>query len=280
MTAASAVQVSTSYATRFWTERIKFSPMRGYPCDGEPDNFHGNVVLQGIETAINWEVGGPPPAYLKIDSRFVTQPSLLPPPPPGPPPFSLLDPTRRLGVGDFDGDGKDDLFLATGAGWYYAPGANAEWRFLSAKTETINNLLFGDFDGDGRTDVFTQVGENWMVSWGGRSPWQLLSNRHADWPSSGGGSHGMLDLAVGDFVGDNRADVFYADGINWYVSDGGVGPLVLYASSSFSFPISASAISTRTTSTTQRPISSASSTISGWRFLRMANISGSRCARR
>jgi hypothetical protein len=211
--------------------------MRGYPCDGEPDNFHGNVVLQGIESAINWETGGPPPAYLKIDSRFVTPPSPRTPPP-GPPPFSLLDPTQRLGVGDFDGDDKDDLFLATGAGWYYAPGANAEWRFLSAKTETINNLLFGDFDGDGRTDVLTQVGENWMVSWGGRSPWQLLSNRHSDWnpPGSGGGSHGMLDLAVGDFVGDNRADVFYADGVNWYVSDGGVGPLVLYASSSFRIP--------------------------------------------
>jgi hypothetical protein len=212
--------------------------MRGYPCDGEPDNFQGNVVQQGIQSAINWESGGPPPAYLKIDSRFVTPPSPRPTPPPGPPPFSLLDPTQRLGVGDFDGDSKDDLFLATGAGWYYAPDANAEWRFLSAKTETINNLLFGDFDGDGRTDVFMQVGANWMVSWGGRSPWQLLSNRSADWsqPGSGGGSHGMLDLAVGDFVGDKRADVFYADGVNWYVSDGGVGPLVLYASSSFRIP--------------------------------------------
>ncbi len=212
--------------------------MRGYPCDGELDNFQFNVVQQGVESAINWEVGGPPPAYLKIDSRFVTLPSPLPSPPAGPPPFSLLDPTQRLGVGAFDGDGKDDLFLATGAGWYYAPGANAEWRFLSAKTETINNLLFGDFDGDGRTDVFTQVGENWMVSWGGRSPWQLLSNRHGDWspPGSGGGSHGMLDLAVGDFVGDKRADVFYADGVNWYVSDGGVGPLAPYAVSSFRVP--------------------------------------------
>lgn len=212
--------------------------MRGYPCDGEPDNFQFNVVQQGVQSAINWEVGGPPPAYLKIDSRFVTLPSPFPSPPAGPPPFSLLDPTQRLGVGDFDGDGTDDLFLATGAGWYYAPGANAEWRFLSAKTETINNLLFGDFDGDGRTDVFTQVGENWMVSWGGRSPWHLLSNRHGDWspPGSGGGSHAMLDLAVGDFGGDKRADVFYADGVIWYVSDGGVGPLAPYAVSSFRVP--------------------------------------------
>ena len=87
--------------------------MRGYPCDGELDNFQFNVVQQGVESAINWEVGGPPPAYLKIDSRFVTLPSPLPSPPAGPPPFSLLDPTQRLGVGAFDGDGKDDLFLAT-----------------------------------------------------------------------------------------------------------------------------------------------------------------------
>lgn len=230
--------------------------MRGFPCSGGVDVFRGNVVLQNVDGSIHWEDGGPPPPYLKIDSRFFAPlPSASPPAPTPtqpspsvqclppttitryycPPLFSLSDPTLQFAVGDFDGDGKDDLFMATGSGWYYSSGANAEWRFLSAKTETLNNLLFGDFDGDGRTDVFTVLGDRWMVSWGGRSPWQLLSERKGDWapPSTGTGSHSILDFAIGDFIGVGHDDVFYADGVNWYVSDGGVGPFVLYANSSF-----------------------------------------------
>jgi hypothetical protein len=145
--------------------------------------------------------------------------------------FSIPDPTRFLLVGDFDGDGKDDVFMATGAGWYYSPGGNAEWRFLSAKTELADTLLIGDFDADGRADVFTQIGDTWMVSWGGRSPWQVLSTNHN--ANVGPPNRGILDFAIGDFVGDKRADVFYADGANWWVSDGGVAPFKLYASSSF-----------------------------------------------
>jgi FG-GAP-like repeat len=124
-----------------------------------------------------------------------------------------------LGVGDFDGDGIDDLFLATGAAWYYSPGSAAEWRFLSAKTETMDKLLIGDFDGDGRADVFTQIGDDWMVSWGGISPWQKIN--HSIWR--------MKDFVVGDFVGDSRADVFFARGDQWFVSDGGLGPFVPFA---------------------------------------------------
>ncbi len=81
--------------------------------------------------------------------------------------FEVPNPTTHLGVGDFDGDGRDDLFLATGAAWYFAPAGNAEWRFLNAQTDGIGSLLFGDFDADGRTDVFTQHGSHWDVSWGG-----------------------------------------------------------------------------------------------------------------
>ena len=131
--------------------------------------------------------------------------------------FSVLpNPTTRLGVGDFDGDGRDDLFLATGAAWYYAPAGNAEWRFLNAQTDGIGTLLFGDFDADGRTDVFTQRGGAWLVSWAGASQWERIN----------GSDQALSEFRIGDFVGDRRADVFYADGQRWYVSDGGVGPFV------------------------------------------------------
>lgn len=140
--------------------------------------------------------------------------------------FGLANPTDHLGVGDFDGDGIPDLFLATGAAWYYSPGGNAEWRFLNGgKTDRIDSLLLGDFDGDGRTDVVGINGSNLMVSWGGVSDWEVLNSLPA------GAS--ITDLAVGDFDGDGRADIFYADGTNWYVSSGGSGPFNNVITSSF-----------------------------------------------
>ncbi len=137
--------------------------------------------------------------------------------------FEAANPTNRLAVGDFDGDGRDDLFMATGQAWYYAPAANAEWRFLSAQTDGIGSLLFGDFDGDGRTDVFTQHGRDWLVSWGGMSKWERINASDAR----------MSDFAIGDFDGDHHADVFYADGRTWYVSSAGIGPFTPLDASGF-----------------------------------------------
>ena len=127
--------------------------------------------------------------------------------------FSATNPTSRLGVGDFDGDGAQDLFLATGAAWYYAPAGKAEWRYLNAQTDKLSTLLFGDFDADGRTDVFTQHTYSWDVSWGGASRWE---NINVSWAILG-------NAAIGDFIGDERDDVFYADGQTWYARIGGVG---------------------------------------------------------
>jgi hypothetical protein len=134
-----------------------------------------------------------------------------------------------FGVGDFDSDGMQDLFLATGTAWYFAPGGTAEWRFLSARTDKIETLLFGDFDGDGRTDVVTKRGAYLWVSWGGASDWEMLNND----PRLG--SVQITDLAAGKFLdhqpGDRRDDIFLADGENWYLSFGGSG-LFKYAKTS------------------------------------------------
>ena len=226
------------------TNRRNFD-LRGVSCGLV--QFHHNVSRQSKDDAIRWYIATFPSrdpyaeAYCRREllervehwSVCGTQKSPDDNPPlwleiPDNNRFASADPTRanRFGVGDFDGDGKDDLFLATGAAWYFAPAGKAEWRFLNAQTAEIGSLLFGDFDGDGRTDVFTQMGDDWMVSWGGISPWEKINESR--WR--------MTDFFIGDFVGDRRDDVFFARGDQWFVSDGGRGPFVPYATSSFKLP--------------------------------------------
>src|SRR5215831_4281460 len=177
--------------------------LRGTPC--YLAEFHDNVSSRSLNGAIENHA-----AASKLSVNDTNR-------------FGGANLTGRLGVGDFDGDRKDDLFLATGAAWYYAPAGKAEWRYLNAQTEKIGSLMFGDFDGDGRTDVFTQHGRDWLVSWGGASAWEKINESDAR----------MSDFAIGDFDGDHRADVFYANGQAWYVSSGGVGPFKLFDTSSF-----------------------------------------------
>jgi len=138
---------------------------------------------------------------------------------------SFVNPTNNFRVGDFDGDGVQDLFIATGTAWYFAPGGTADWRFLSAKTDLVTALLFGDFDGDGRTDVLAKDRDKLMVSWGGVSDWEQLNPNPVIAP--------VTDLAVGNFVGDARDDIFWADGKTWQVSDHGADPFAHSQTSSF-----------------------------------------------
>jgi hypothetical protein len=204
--------------TFFGTDRPNFE-MRGYPCQW--DEFHGNISLESLDDAIKWKIV----VFRLGDSgsidfnnpyiRVATSPNQ----------FNHSNPTTKLGVGDFDGDGADDLFLATGAGWYYSPSGKAEWRLLSAKTDTLDQLLFGDFDGDGRTDVVTIQNGRLMVSWGGASSWEVLNSN----PAPGA----ITDMATGDFLGDKRSDIFFANGSQWLVSDGGSAQFVQTQTSSY-----------------------------------------------
>jgi hypothetical protein len=215
-TAGDYVEVSQN--TFFGTDRPNFE-MRGYPCQW--DEFHNNVSLEGLDDAIKWKLV----VFRLGDSGSIDFNNPYIRVSPSPNQFGYSNPTTNLGVGDFDGDGTDDLFLATGAGWYYSASGKAEWRLLSAKSETLGQLLFGDFDGDGRTDVVSIQNGLLMVSWGGVSTWEQLN------PNLAPGA--IADMAVGDFLGDKRSDIFFANGSQWLVSDGGRGPFVQTATSSF-----------------------------------------------
>jgi len=179
--------------------------IRGQSCDAVW--IRDNVSLQARNDAISFD-GEDLPPFVHIAAQ--------------PAQFEHDNPTRGLATGDFDGDGSEDLFLATGTAFYYAPGGAADWRLLAmGRTDPIGTLRFGDFDGDGRTDVIGKNGGTIVVSWGGSAEWQPLNTTAAP----------IRDLAVGNFLGDERDDILHADGATWRVSSGGGEPFVRTATS-------------------------------------------------
>jgi hypothetical protein len=142
--------------------------------------------------------------------------------------FTGTDDYGQYGVCDFDADGRDDLFLATGVTWWYSSAGRREWIYLNERPEKLSSLGLGDFDGDGRCDVFAVHGAAWDISKGGTSVFTPL------------GTFGVPfnQLAFGDFNGDGRKDIFRRapDG-QWFAISPGVYPWTALQSSSF--PLSA-----------------------------------------
>jgi hypothetical protein len=213
---------------------------RGTPC--YVSYFHDNVTQQSSGSAINLQ-GTSGITIYRYEPDTPTSPVSTPVyTAEKPPPYVLAaannqygnsspgysNPTANLRVGDFDGDGVEDVFLATGTAWYFAPAGAAEWRLLSPKTEAAGALLFGDFDGDGRTDVVMKSGSYLLVSWGGATDWEQLNPNPTSAP--------IADLAAGNFVGDARDDIFWADGKTWWASDHGAGAFSQTQTSSFRVP--------------------------------------------
>lgn len=198
--------------------------LRGQPCK-TTDLFSFNVTMadwpveifgfDGTEHRVS--VTGPAPSSAPFVDMVENK-------------FANGNPAGRFAVGDFDGDGVDDLFFATGAGWFYSPGGKTEWRFLNGRAETIDQLVTGDFDGDGRTDVMTaDVHGRLMISWGGLSDPEVL-NQYVT--LSGTPVQIAANVAAGNFTGDERSDLFLADGTQWWVSDGGQAPFIPVQTSS------------------------------------------------
>ncbi len=119
-----------------------------------------------------------------------------------------VDHSLEIGAGDFDGDGRDDVFHATGIGWYVSSGGLAPWQFLTRSARTPPEVAVGDFDGDGFDDVFDR----------NRGRWRAFSGRERRFKDLRSSSVYISALRFGDFDGNGRTDVFWGDGTNWKVS--------------------------------------------------------------
>jgi hypothetical protein len=80
----------------------------------------------------------------------------------------------EYGYCDFDGDGVDDLFLATGASWWYSSYGEFHWSYMNAKTDRLKDLKFGYVDNDRRCDVLGDFGGEWHYVSGGYGNWSTL----------------------------------------------------------------------------------------------------------
>ena len=122
------------------------------------------------------------------------------------------DSYAHYAVCDFDGDGRDDLFLATRRNWWYSSAAKMPWVFLREAKEDLADIAVGYFDGDRKCDVIRRIGgpsPALHISSGGTGGWLPLRGS-VDMPWS--------ELRFVDMDGDGVTDIFMrrADG-TWSV---------------------------------------------------------------
>jgi hypothetical protein len=150
-----------------------------------------------------------------------------------------VDESDQLGRCDFDADGIEDRFFATGATWWFNSGGDRHWVYLNTSTRRLSELALADVDGDGRCDVVS----GGMVSSGGTGPWrprassilwQHVSGELAVWRMDGGTILGEAypglvygDWQIkgtGDFDGGGEDDILWQHVSGqvaiWYMSRG------------------------------------------------------------
>ena len=117
------------------------------------------------------------------------------------------------GVGDFNGDGRDDIL------WRHDNGTITDWLgqadggFVGNKGNVLTNVSatwqvqgVGDFNGDGRDDVLWRNDDGIVTNWLGTAKGGFVSNKANVLNDVSDGWHIQ---GVGDFNGDGRDDILW-----------------------------------------------------------------------
>jgi hypothetical protein len=121
---------------------------------------------------------------------------------------------------DFDADGIDDLFLATGATWWFSSSGKFHWSFLNTSSKRLKDLRFGYFDEDDRCDVLTEGGGDgfWQISSGGTGGWQPFPRPHGGIVQGFGAP--LKDVVFGRFNPNDLSHALRTTHAFWRKSNG------------------------------------------------------------
>ena len=70
----------------------------------------------------------------------------------------------HLLFGDFDGDGRTDVFTQRGRDWFVSWGGASRWETINGSGRALGNFAVGNFVGDRRDDIFYADGSHWYAS--------------------------------------------------------------------------------------------------------------------
>ena len=144
-------------------------------------------------------------------------------------------PDDQFFVGDFNGDGKDEVAVYNSTNWVMeylgllADDGAGGLRLIARYDDAMPGWQFqrndrfhvADFDGNGRKDLFVFNGDNWAIPYLGMlrssgTGFSLVHRYDANMPSwemRPGDQH-----FVGDFTGNGKSDLYVFNGSDWSIA--------------------------------------------------------------